>query len=369
MALLFLDSFDHYLTADLTEKYTQLISSGGAAGTIGAYGRRSSQGYRTSATSTAPGDALGITLVPTGATCLVGFAFVQSAGAFTDLDANDTNAMTFANNATNVLIALRYLGVLQCWARVITDGKIEVLCGTTSLGTTANALSTGVTAYIELKILVHASAGTVNLNVNGVDWLTLTGQITKNASAAAALWDEVIFGKVARTTTTTISWDFDDLYIADGDTSNAANTFAAFVGDIRVDCRYPTEEGNSSAWTPSTGTDNSAVVDDTTPNDDTDYVSSAAASTKDTYVVQDAAVSGATVYGMQLVWSRKRSAAGTSTTRGVCRSGGSDFNGATVGDPTTYAYGRQCWSNDPADNGTISDTDFNAMQFGVEKVS
>ena len=84
--------------------------------------------------------------------------------------------------------------------------------------------------------------------------------------------------------------------------------FNDFLGDVRVDARYPTAEGANSAWTPLSGTDNALMVDDPGPpytpgggpDDDTTYNSTLTVGAVDTHVIQDAPVTGAVFYGAQL---------------------------------------------------------------------
>ena len=79
MSLLFMDSFDHYATADITEKWTTIPTVLGGtpqAPAIGAYGRNSTNGLRTSAASNAhTGQPVVITVSPsTPTTCFIGVA-------------------------------------------------------------------------------------------------------------------------------------------------------------------------------------------------------------------------------------------------------------------------------------------------------
>ena len=61
-----------------------------------------------------------------------------------------------------------------------------------------------------------------------------------------------------------------------------------FIGPIKVETLFPSSEGTTINFTPSTGTDNSANVDDNPKTDDTDYNSSLdTASNKDLFVTEN----------------------------------------------------------------------------------
>ena len=67
--------------------------------------------------------------------------------------------------------------------RNFVSGEIEVYRNTTLLGMTSGAgLLVSVWAYVEVKIKCSSSAGTVDVRVNGVNRLSLTGQNTKNGT-------------------------------------------------------------------------------------------------------------------------------------------------------------------------------------------
>src|SRR3990167_5464810 len=263
---LFLDSFDHYVTADLTQKWTSISN----ATISSAAGRRSSQGLRL----ITGGHYVSKTLVPSGATFICGFSL---------------NAAGFPTTQA-ALLRLYDSGVNQHVTINLTSaGLFEARRGTVSgtlLGTSATGISAGVTNYIEIKITVDNSAGVVQIMVNGVSILNLTAQDTQNAGTASWVQFDLV-----NASSSGDDYDFDDLYVNDG--SGTVNN--GFNGDTRVECHYPNTNGNSNMSTPSTGTDRYATIDEALVSGDTDYNTIASVNDKDTVNVENLKATGATI--------------------------------------------------------------------------
>jgi hypothetical protein len=353
MSLLFMDSFDHYATGDLTEKWSSLIS----APTINAgAGRRGTQSLHILANSTQFTAVKGLS--PTGTTAIMGVAVKSDLGG----GSNDILIMGFhygAEARDTVRLRLNRDGSLtaQCadgsGGNASTNGNVRILGGTAG-----GVISANVYAYVELKVLHHASAGTVTIRVNGLTVLNLTGQNTTNQAQTA--WSTIWLGGGANSGVTI---DFDDLYVLDG---NGAAPWNNFLGDCRVDARIPTGAGASSGWTPSAGS-NFSCVDETPPNDDTDTITAATVGLTDTYVTQDAPVPGATIYGVQHCFNAKKMDAGACTIAPIVRHGGTNFPGVDLAPGVAYAFVLAPQQVNPGTGAAWVEADFNAAEFGVRK--
>jgi hypothetical protein len=88
-----------------------------------------------------------------------------------------------------------------------------------------------------------------------------------------------------------------------------------------------------------------------------------------TFEVANADIAGQPILAVQVAHLTKKQSSGTSTVSGVIRSGGVDYANTPHGPSASYYFERSIWTKDPDDDGEISDTDFNAMEFGVKKVS
>lgn len=339
MAFLFCDSFDHYVTADRLKKWTTDINN--AVAISAGNGRNGSASMRPNGTNS----EIGVTLTTTGDTCIIGFAFKSS-----------------VVGAAHTIARILDTGTVQINLQLNTDLTLSVLRSSTVLGTTTFALTSGVFAYIELKVLINATTGTVTLRVNGDTKLALTGQNTRNS--ANSTWNQVRLCTAAASSSTN---DFDDLYILDGSGSAPHNDF---YGDVRVDAHYPDANGNSSMSTPSTGTDRYATVDESAPNGDTDYNTLAAVNDKDTLGVQNLIPSGATIVATQVLIAAEKTDAGAGSLCPVIRHSGVDYDGAGVGlAQGAYAYVRQPYPTNPGTSAAWTETNFNAVEVGYKRTA
>jgi len=358
MAGVFFDSVDHYATANIQEKWTQVHSAGPI---VAAVGRRSTNGLRfrnySGGVGSVSGDAVRVTPfpVPSGDTCIVGYAFNHvSPFADTQNGTVEDSGIT----VVSTMLAIRQGATTQVWFVIMGDGTISARRGTTVLGTSTFALTQNVYQYIEFKVKISATVGTIEVRVNTVPILTLTGQNT--LTTASATWNEIKIGQFAFTAPNVY---VDDIYVLDG--SGSFNN--DFLGDVRIDAVFPNADGNSSQFTRSTGTDQYATVDETSPNGDTDYNETATVGNRDTLNYPNAPVAGANILAIQGdVYGRKTDAGGAGV-KLITRIAGTDYQGTEVGIGTSYNYQRQVWDVKPSDSTAWTDTDFNAAEFGYIK--
>lgn len=154
----------------------------------------------------------------------------------------------------------------------------------------------------------------------------------------------------------------DDLYVCDG--QGTANN--GFLGDCRVDSYLPTADGANTGLTPSSGTTHFSLVDDATPNDDTDYNESATVAAKDTYGFADIVHNPASVFGVQVNLNVKKDDAGFRQVKEVVHSGGTDFPGTAQALSTSYAYKSAIREVDPATGAPWTKAGVNSAEFGME---
>lgn len=339
MALRWLDSFQHYATADIAAKYT---STTGTVGIVAAVGRRGGSTLR------APNN----TSVASSVTKTIDAQGTWTVGAALKILRNPAGASAIA------LIALLDAGTLQVDLRINGDETLSVTRNGTVLGTTTARFGIGYYQYLELKVVISDTVGTVEVRIDGTSVLSLSSQDTKNTANATANQIRVGTGAAA-TVTTTLTWG--DLYICDG-TGGVNDTF---LGDIRVDAFLPSGNGNSSQLAGSDGnsTDNYLLADESTPNGDTDYLSSATIGNKDTYAFSDISYTPTAIVGIQTVLSAKIDS-GARSLAACVRSGGTDYDGATVALTTSYVFYPEIRQVDPATALAWTKTNFNAIEMG-----
>jgi hypothetical protein len=361
--LLFADSYDGYATADRTKKWTASYPGAGSGTiTIGAFGRRSTQGLRLHAApnSSNSGNLLKQSLPVTGNTAIVGMSFKYTG----------TNTVYYWRESPMVLGILR-ISTIQCSLRLqphtgLLDlirgtGGAEVLLGTTSSGLTANAFNS-----VELKVVVATgTGGSAEVRINNVTVLTVTGVNTANGGIST--WDGIQLGGAfsqAGSGGATLQMDYDDLYICDGSGPAPLNDF---LGDLKVDAFIATGPGAMSQWTPSAGL-NWQTIDEVPPNDDTDYNEApGAAGAVDTFPMPDASA-GALIYAVQSNFTCKKLDAGTLNLAAAVRQGGVNYVGPTLIGLTTYSIVLSMLVTNPATGLPWTEAEFNAAEFGYAKV-
>jgi hypothetical protein len=337
MTLLFVDSFDHYATADIPKKW---VSAGDCTIQAGA-GRNSSQSLRMPSFKANPA----VLALPLTGTYIIGFAFVASALSGSNIDLLQ---LRDANNP-QVHISLTSSGLFSAYGGAGTGSL---------LGTSSAGISAGVYAYLEFKIVVHNTAGAVEIRVNGETVLSLTGVNTRYAASTNNYADALQLGYGTGANNTS---DIDDFYLCDP--SGTANN--DFLGDVRIECLYPSGAGSNTNWTPSTGA-NYAAVDEALANT-TDYVTSAADDQVDTYAFGNLAETSGSVKAVQLVAHAQKTDTGAKHLALVDRTNSTDHASADQPLSTSWKFTRQILETD-AGNGGVAWTvaNVNAAEFGVK---
>lgn len=334
MTLLFCDSFDHYATADILNKWTAFESSGTGQAIGSGNGRRSGNAWTSS--NTLRGLLKAVAGSPS--TLIVGGAFYLP-----------------SLPSTVAILGLWEGATIHVQLRVKADGAVEVTRNTTVLGTSsAGVISAATYVYVELKATINDSTGSYEVRVNGANVLSGTGADTRNGGTGVITQVNV--------NAAIANIRVDDFYICN--TSGSANN--DFLGDVRVDAYLPNGNGNSSQMTGSDAdsTDNYLLVDDSAPDGDSTYVQSSTAGHKDTYTFADMSHTPSTIHGVQVNMIAKKDDAGARSIASVVRSGGTDTDGTTQALSTSYLDYMQIIEQDPNTSAAWTKTGFNAAEFG-----
>lgn len=252
---------------------------------------------------------------------------------------------------------LQGLVLAQTSSNALSISRGQQFSTQTTLGTTANnVLTPGVFQYIEVFAVMHASAGSVEIRINGVTVLNLTG-----INTGAVTIDRISFFVSFPSYNT----DIDDLYVING--SGTVNN--TFLGDCTVQTLYPNGNGNYSQWVGSDAdsVDNYLLVDETTPNT-TDYVESGTAGNKDSYTFADLSAGVIGVRGVAVRSYAAKSDTGPQQFRNFARVGGTDYAGASRAPNVTPSYApfSDIYEVNPATSALWTPTELNGAEFGVE---
>jgi hypothetical protein len=326
--LLFMDGFDHYVTANILSKWT----SGG--GNIINPGRTGIGCLQVPITLTK-------TLPSSYSTIITGFALYVA--GFT----NDAYVVKFNDGATT------HLGIITT-----TDGRFAVRRGDgTWLGVTATSPVTLFTwNYVEFKATIDDSVGSYEIRVNGVTILSATGIDTRNGGASTA---------------NTYSLDadsnyyYDDLYVCD-DSGSINNTFR---GDVKIECLFPTSDGYLTQFTPSTPGDHYTLVDEAAPDGDTTYVYTSGIGNIDSYGFSNLTVISGSVLGVQVLPYARKDDAGSRSFAPMIYISGVAYSGEAISIGNTYVYYPEIFDLSPATSSAWTIAEVNASEFGTKLVS
>jgi hypothetical protein len=343
MALLFVDSFDHYTSATHLGEKWGLRSAGTSTATtsVGAYGRNSTNGLQLAKAGAGDG-AYVQRAVSNLATAVIGFA-LKGVGA-------DLALVQFMDSSS-----------VQCSVRLRADGRLEAYDASGAvIGTGTAIISSSVHKYVEIKATIHATTGTIEVNVDGATDIDTGGNDDTQLSANAYM-TAVRLGEHS-STSATYNYDFDDFYLLD----TTGGALDDFQGDSRVECLMPSGAGNYTDWTPSAGS-NYENVDETAPDDDTTYNSTATVDDTDTYALGNLATVTGTVLAVAVTSRTRKEDAGARTLRNylwLTSATIKDQESAAFSPSTSYGFNQSIFTAD-GDSAAWSITKVNALEAGV----
>jgi len=227
--------------------------------------------------------------------------------------------------------------------------------------TAAGALHQNHWSYVEIKVVFHNSAGVIECRINGAEVINETGLDTLDSASTDI--DTVRFqganGIGFGNTDVTEQWLIDDVYI---DTTT-------FHGPIKIEAVLPSAEGGTIDFTPSTGTDNSALVDENPKNDDTDYNSSAdTASNKDLLAAGNLSVVTGNIKAVQVTNQAKLDAAGAIGLQSIVFDNVTQGTGSVVEISSTSEYTavKHIFETNPDTATAWAVAEVDAMEMGYE---
>jgi len=338
MTILFIDSFDHYI--DLSQKYTgsryATISSGsgryGTAGVHIGYGSGSSPGYFYKTFSSSE------------YIFTAGFAWTRTV---------DRGPMV----SPCQIVEFYYSGGVSESVSVSLGREGELYIGTGSNSATTLGISTRKTVpnksyYLEFSVLCDQSVGQATIRLNGTKWIDLSDVNTSPYTYYGNIFDTVKIHAGGEP-------NIDDLYI-----SNDIEP----LGDVRIFTLYPSLDGATSQWTPSSGSAHYSLVNESPPVT-TGYVSSSGSLT-DLYEFDTFEYGIGTAQAVQL---NHLLASGTATTGtldiyGKLTSGSLSYTTSAsglAGSQTTYQYKSFIIDDDPITGKEWLLEDINTYQFGI----
>lgn len=346
MACEIIDGFDHYSQANMLEE--GWINPGGLS-VVGRFGGNGWQAF-----NSAHADRV----LPFGslASRVIGFALLPGGNVNAIATVTDVFRISDGGTATaNVQLQLRLVsGFLQIVRGISGSG------GTTlATATTGPTMLSGLWYYVEIKVTIHPSAGSVEVHVSdGVAStvvINITGVNTQNT--ANATFDTISFiGQTAVSSNI-----YDDFY--SNDLTGSVNN--DFEGESRIQTQNMAVNGHLHQWTPLSST-NISNIDEVHGDNDTTYNLSSTVGQIDTFVPLPLTVTGP-IAAVQLNINARKDDVSARAVSGVVSDGTTDHVNATShGLFSTYTNLRDMYETNPNTSAAWTQTSFNAAQFGYK---
>lgn len=319
------------------------ITGGGAAATIGAFGRNSTNGVKiTFPTGTGVSGAIRKTYGSGDTTVWCGFGLYFGA----------------IPPGTLIFFAFVDAGSTQVYFKINSDGTITAFNGANvSLGTTSRSLISTVWYHFETKVKFDNSTGTVDIRINEVSWLSLTGKDTQNTSNAYAT--QIGFEDISGNPSVASFYQIDDVVV---NTNN-------WLGDVKVREDLPTGVGSHDDGVITGASSSYLATKETPPDSDTTY--SSLQNIGDYFLLTYASIpTDSEVIALVPFPFASKSAAGSATFKADMLIGGTQYLG-TEQSPSdgSYAYFPDIITTSPATGITWTVTEINALELGVKKIS
>lgn len=249
----------------------------------------------------------------------------------------------------------------ECTLEINANG-ITAYRGTdvgTVLGTGAGWTANEYHSY-EFGFTVSDGAGVIQVKMDGVDLINLTGLDTKaTAVATPANITSLVFDETGWAVGDTV--DMDDAHFEDTLT---------FHGDWKLELLTPTSD-DLTEWTASSGGTHFDDVDEIPANDDTDYIEATAINQRDSFGFSNIAAVNPTIKCVQLMAMCKLPGAGTAQLSLYQRDAVpvEDASAAQAVATGNYRYAWVVQETDPIAGGAWTPTNVDARRFGVKRVT
>lgn len=203
----------------------------------------------------------------------------------------------------------------------------------------------------EIRCVVHDTTGIVQVWIDGVQVINATNVDTKNGGTNNTI-DKVEFFRTAAG-----EHHAADFVITNGTTP---------LGVTRVHPLLPDADGNYTAFTPSTGTSHFALVDEQTPNGDTDYNSATTEGDKDSYTFPSLPTGTWDILAVQTALNARRFDPGTKFLRPFIRISATDYVGTSHVLSESYGAKLDLWETNPATASAWTQAEVDAIEVGAE---
>ena len=273
-----------------------------------------------------------------------------------------------SNNQAGYFLYLGDSGSDQCGLYLEVDGKVSFYRGTTSLATSTASIPLDQWTWVAFKVTIHDTTGAYEVRLNNTNVLSASSVDTKNTANTTA--DTLyVQGRAGGFGGPTVNGGNARVLYADLVVMQGAN--ADFISDAKVNYYPPNGNGNYSQMTGSDGNsvDNYLLVDEATPNADTDYNESSTVGNKDSYAATNISDTPSTIYAVSPIVTMKKDDAGSRSAATLLRSGTTDQDGATHTLGVSYAMYQDIYEVDPNTSAAWTLANANASEPGFKVIA
>jgi hypothetical protein len=230
---------------------------------------------------------------------------------------------------------------------------------------------------IEVQVYVHDTLGWVRAAVNGVHVYQATGLDTKADTSTVAqigIGNQNFYGLA---NVNGVPFYIDDLFIYDfvGDsavdtdfvpTTDGTGKATNYIGDLQVMYLPPDADTAEADWTPSTGTDGYAMVDEVSPND-ADYVYSTVAGDLSEYELTDLPEDITYIRGLMMLGRMSKADSGSAMIKFGMKSDATSADSAEFPITVEPTYWWEFQNTDPDSSARWTRASLNAAWFRLTR--
>jgi hypothetical protein len=239
-----------------------------------------------------------------------------------------------------------------------------------SLGATASPVVTAETyQHVEALVFFSQTVGTVEVRVNGVTVLSITGADT--VATANVECSQVAFLCAANDTSNAdhgVISDLDDVFCYD-DTGSFNNTF---VGDRRVLTLFPDADTAQADWTVVGAANGFDAINQANPDDDTTYISAGVPGSPtevSEFGVEDLPAGISAVSAVVLVNRSRKTEAGTANVQMSVISGAAESAGTDHPMTEVYTYRQDVFETDPDSAAPFTPSEVDAIVIKADRTA
>lgn len=243
-------------------------------------------------------------------------------------------------------------GTFEIWRGSTTTGTL--------LGTVPALITAGFWVHFEWKILIHASAGSVELKLNEISEFSLTGVNTKGGTTngSGVVW----FGARPDGGGFLQMYRLDDYLIANTDNPYPVG---GWYGNTKIEALLPSGNGDVIGWT-GFNDSNYKNVDESAHNSDTDYNYASTTNTSDLYQMGNMSDPSGSVRAVQLTYVARKDDALPRVTAPLLKTGGTVYAGGNDSLTTSYVHYYETWQFNPNTSDYFTVSEVNALQAGIQ---